>query len=330
MTAEKSAATTAKPALPVSNYSSPASLPAEGDECMQGRRIFGAVLAVVLLAGFATAKAQQGLPPNQHRIYVAVSDAKAAQAAPRNIESFHVWENGVVRPVVAAAPATEIPAIIVIIHGFERDETLDARKALTAFVDAVRAKSPDAKLAIIGDVQDPKLTNITANAAKLDETARRFSVSGSNLLYFEAIVDASKALGKEPTDRRIIVTLTKSTKHDADHQTTPQTIAALKKSGAAVWSIDVTPENATQVVNNHATLEMDAFVQNAASYSGGAAERIFGTASLPSVLNRFADLILGQYQITFERPDFKGETELRVGVAGVASEKVYGPGWFIR
>jgi hypothetical protein len=34
--------------------------------------------------------------------------------------------------------------------------------------------------------------------------------------------------------------------------------------------------------------------------------------------------------VTFERPDFKGETELRVGVSGVASEKVYGPGWFVR
>lgn len=283
----------------------------------------------MVVAGCASATAQ-ALLPNQQRIYVAVGDAKVAKAAPRDAEAFHVWENGVVRPVVAAVPATEDPAIIVIIHGFERSETLDARKALTAFVDAIRAASPNAKIALIGDVKDPKLTNITADAAKLDETARRFAVSGSNLVYFEAIVDAAKALGKEPTGRRIIVGLTKSTKHDADHQTTPQTIAALKKSGAAVWSIDVTPESATQTVNEHATIEMDAFVQNAASYSGGASERIFGTASLPSTLTRFADLILGQYQVTFERPDFKGETELRVGVSGVASEKVYGPGWFIR
>jgi hypothetical protein len=75
---------------------------------------------------------------------------------------------------------------------------------------------------------------------------------------------------------------------------------------------------------------MDGFVLNAPSYSGGASERIFGTASLPDKMSRFAELILGQYQVTFERPDFKGETELRVGVSGVASEKVYGPGWFIR
>jgi hypothetical protein len=70
-----------------------------------------------------------------------VSDANATHAAPRSAEAFHVWENGVVRPVVAAAPATDDPAIVVIIHGFERDQTLDARKALTAFVDRIRAAS---------------------------------------------------------------------------------------------------------------------------------------------------------------------------------------------
>src|SRR6476646_1348255 len=103
---------------------------------MQERRVLGSLIAALLLAGFASANAQ-GLLPNQQRIYVAVSDARTAKAAPRAMEAFHVWENGVVRPVVAAAPATENPAIIVIIHGFERSETLDARKALTSFVDAV-------------------------------------------------------------------------------------------------------------------------------------------------------------------------------------------------
>ena len=295
---------------------------------MQGRRVFGAVL-IALLAAFASANAQ-GLLPNQYRIYVSVSDGTSAATTPRNLEDFHVWENTVSRKVVAAAPASATPSIIVIIHGFERDETLDARKALTAFVNAVRAGSPDARIAIIGDVQTPKLTSITADAAKLDEAARRFAASGTNMVFYETVVDAAKALGKEANDRRLIVALTKSTKHDVDHQTTAATVAALKKSGASVWSIDVTPDNATQMMNKNSTSEMDGFVLNAPSYSGGTSARIFGTASLPATLSRFADLILGQYQVTFERPDFKGETELRVGVSGVASEKVIGPGWFIR
>jgi hypothetical protein len=291
---------------------------------LMGAWVVGAAVAV------SASGLGQGLLPNQDRIYVSVVDGKDATPPARNVDAFKVWEGGLSRHVASATPATETPCIILIIHGFERDETHDTRKALTAFVDTIRAGSPDAKIAIIGDVQTPKLTNITANAEKLDEAARRFNVSGSNMVYFEAIVDAAKALGKEPSDRRIIVALTKSTKHDADHQTTPQTVAALKKSHAAVWSVDVTPENATRIENLHATLEMDGFVSHASEYSGGGHERIFGTSSLEPTLRQFATLILGQYAVVFEHPSRKGETELRVGVAGVPGEKVIGPGWFVR
>lgn len=298
---------------------------------MRGRSVFGVMLAAGLVAaGAVTLAGPQALLPGQGRIYVSVLGDKGAAAKPRDVEAFHVWESGIERRVATASPASEPPSVVLIIHGFERDETADARKALTAFVDALRAGSPNARLAIIGDVKTPQLTNITTDAAKLDETARRFAVSGTNLVYFEAIVDAAKALGKEASDRRLIVTLTKTTRHDADHQTTKQTVDALKKSHASVWAIDVTPENATSISNMHATIEMDGFVNNAPSYSGGALERIFGTASLPAAVTRFADAILGQYQVIFERPDAKGETELRVGVAGVANEKVIGPGWYVR
>jgi hypothetical protein len=295
---------------------------------MRGRRVFGAVLTAMLAAVVITAA--QPLGPKQGRIYVTVTDNKGATAPPRDAESFHIWENGTSRTVVSAAPATEPPSVIVIIHGFERDETADARKALTAFVDAMRAGAPTTRIALIGDVKDPKLTDITADAANLDETARRFAMSGSNMVFYEAIVDASKVLGKEVSGRRIIVTLTKATKHDVDHQTTPQTVAALKKSGASVWAIDVTPENSTQIINKTTPSEMDGFVGNAPSYTGGAQERIFGTASLQSKMERFASLILSQYEITFTRPDAKGETELRIGVSGVPGEKVIGPGWYVR
>jgi hypothetical protein len=295
---------------------------------MQERRVFGIFLIAALAA--VVLSAAQPLTSTQGRVYVSVTDNKGAKTSPRDAESFHIWENGASRSVVSAGAATEPPAIIVIIHGFERDETADARKALSTFVDAIRDGAPDARIAIIGEVKDPKLTNITADAVKLDETARRFALSGTNMVFYEAIVDAAKALGKESSDRRIIVTLTKATKHDVDHQTTPQTVAALKKSGASVWAVDVTPVNATQITNKNVSSEMDGFVQNAPAYTGGAQERLYGTAALPSKLARFAELILSQYQVTFTRPAKSGESELRIGVEGVPGEKVIGPAWFVR
>lgn len=275
--------------------------------------------------------AAQPLQLGQGRIYLAITDATGrVVGGPRDAEAFHVWENEAVRPVVSATPAGEAPSIVVIVHGFSMAEAGDMRKALTAFVIAVRAATPKARIAIIGDVKTPILTSITADAEKIDETARRFAVSGLNMVYFEAIVDASKALGKEASDRRVIVSFTKSTRHDADHQTTQVTVEALKKSMASVWCIDVTPEDASSQYNTKSSTEMDGFVGHAPSYTGGTLDRIFGTAALTASATHLAEVMLSQYQVTFARPDQKGETGIGVGVAGRPGESVVAPGWFVK
>lgn len=279
----------------------------------------------------AVAVSAQPLPSGQGRVYVSITDAAGrVSAVARDVESFHVWEGGAVRTVVSATPAVEPPAIVVIVHGFATSDAVDARKALTALVTTVRTASPNARIAIIGDVKTPVLSNITADAAKIDEATRRFAVSGSNLVYFEAIVDAAKALGKEATDRRIIVSLTKSTRHDADHQTTQETLDALKKSMASVWCIDVTPDDGSSQRNMKPTTEMDGFISHAPDYSGGTLDRMFGTAALEASATRLAQTMLAQYQVTFARPERRGESELRLGVAGKPGEKVAAPGWFVK
>lgn len=288
-------------------------------------------IAVAVVCAAVAVIAAQPLQSGQGRIYLAITDAAGRLVTgARDAEAFRIWENDAVRPVVSAGPAIEAPSIVVIIHGFSMAEAGDARKALTAFVDTVRAGSPKARIAIIGDVLTPVLTGITADAAKIDETARRFAVSGSNMVYFEAIVDAAKALGKETSDRRVIVSLTKSTRHDADHQTTPATVEALKKSMASVWCIDVTPEDANGQYNTKPSTEMDGFISHAPSYTGGTLDRIFGTAALAASTTKLAELMLSQYQVTFTRPDRKGETAVRVGVSGKPGENVFAPGWFVK
>ena len=273
----------------------------------------------------------QPLLTGQGRIYVTVTDgAGRASKVERDAEAFHVWEGGTVRPVVSAGPAVESPAIIVIVHGFATADAVDVRKALNAFVQTVRQSSPNARIAIIGDVKTPVLSGISTDAARIDEITRRFASSGSNLLYFEAIVDAAKALGKEASDRRIIASFTKSTRHDADHQTTQETLEALKKSMASVWCIDVTPDDSSSQRNMKPTTEMDGFISHAPDYSGGTLDRMFGTGAMEASARRMAEAVLSQYQVTFARPERRGESEIRVGVAGKPGEKAAAPGWFVK
>jgi hypothetical protein len=245
-------------------------------------------------------------------------------------EAFRIWENGESRTVTSAVPATEPPSIVLIVHGFGPKETGDARKALTGLVEAVRRDFPAARFDLVGDVKTPKLTGITDNAAKIDEAARRFAASGTNMVFFETIRDAAKALGNEPTHRRIIIALTNAKRHDADTQMIKPTVDALKKSGASLWLVEITPEGSSTQENLRATIEMDAFISNAPSYSGGRLERIFGTTALPGALLGLESLINGQYDVSFTHPNVRGESELRVGVSGVSSEQILAPSWIVR
>ena len=295
---------------------------------VKASQVLRGIVATLLVCGAVLSA--QSLPPGQGRIYVAVNDATGRPAEPRDAEAFHVWENDVVRPVVSAGAATVPPSIVVIVHGFAIADAGDVRKALTGFVTQVRAAAPNARLAIVGEVTDPKFSHITNNAAALDETARRFAESGKNMVYFEAIVDAAKALGKEVSDRRVIVSLTKNTRHDADHQTMATTVEALKKSMASVWCIDVTPEGTATDYNTKSSTEMDSFIDHAPSYSGGTVDHLFGFAALGASLTRLTTTMLAQQQVTFTRTDQRGESTLRIGVAGKPGEQVIGPAWFVK
>jgi hypothetical protein len=291
------------------------------------RRVFLSAVLVVAGLGAGLAARPAGQSGAEAHVFIGIKDPAPATLT---ANGFRIWESGQARTVTAAAPATESPSVIVIVHGFGRQETGDARKALTGLVEAIRRDYPEARFDLIGDVKTPKLASITANAAKIDEAARRFALSGTNMVFFETIRDAAKALSNEPTHRRIIIALTNAKQHDGDTQMIKPTVEALKKSGASLWQVEITPEGSSTLENQHATIEMDAFVNNAPPYSGGHLERIFGTTALPGTLLAIESLIRGQYDVSYTTPAPKGESELRVGVSGVASEQILAPSWVVR
>ena len=283
--------------------------------------------ATLLLSIIATAHPH--LQTNDGRIYVAVATDKGAASAPRTADAFHVWEDGASRPVVSAVPATESPSIVVIVHGFGRNETLDVRIALTALVNAIRVATPAAHLSLITDVASTVLTDVTSNAAKLDNAAKRFAQSGSGMRIFEAVEDACGALRKEASGRRLILLLTNTTRYDVEERSAAPIVAALKKSGASLWSVDVTPESAAYTKNMHSSMEVENLLNNWTIASGGVHETTFGTRSLPGILTRVAGVMLSQYEVHFSRPAGKVETTLQVGVAGPPGDRVMAPQWYV-
>ena len=283
---------------------------------------------VLCLSTLAFANAQP-VPADEGRIYVALATEKGGASTLRTAEAFHVWENGTSRRVVNAVPAAEAPAIVVVVHGFGRNEMLDMRQGLAAFIGTVRTANPTARLSLITDVATPALTDVTADAAALDKAARRFAMSGSGLRVFEAVEDACAALGKESSGRRLILMLTNTTRYDVEERSAAPVVAALKKAGASLWSVDVTPESAAYTKNMHNSMEVENLLANWTIASGGVHETIFGTRALPDTLTRVAGVMLSQYEVRFSRPGVTAETTLRVGVAGMPGEKVMAPQWYV-
>jgi len=271
----------------------------------------------------------QSIPSDEGRIYVAVATSKGAAATPRTPDAFHVWENGASRPIVSAEPAAAPPSIVVIVHGFGRNETLDARQALTALVSTIRVASPAARISLITDVASTVLTDITTNAGTLDNAAKRFAMSGSGMRIFEAVEDACGALGRETSGRRLILLLTNTLRYDVEERSAAPIVAALKKSGASLWSVDITPESAAYSQNMHSSMEVANLLNNWTIASGGVHETAFGTRALPDILTRVAGVMLSQYEVRFSRKLTTPETAIRVGVAGTTGEKVMAPQWYV-
>lgn len=288
------------------------------------------LFATALLVSTVALLHAQPIPATEGRIYVAVTNDKGVSVAKRDAEAFHVWENGASRPVVAAMPAPEPPSIVLIVHGFGRDEMLDIRQSLTAFIEGLRAASPNARLSLITDVATPVLTDITANAAKLDQTAKRFGMSASNMRLFEAVDDACAALRKEASGRRIILTLTNTLRYDIEERSAARVAQALKSAGASLWSVDVTPESAANTKNQHSGVEVEKLLNQWTIASGGVHETQFGTRTLRDTLSRVGSTIMSQYEVRFSRPDVKAETALQVGVAGVPGDRVIAPQWYVK
>jgi hypothetical protein len=263
-------------------------------------------------------------------LYVATTDPAGKPREHVPLDAFHVWEGDVAREVTTAAPATEPPAVVVIAHGLTREDgTQDIRRALGALVEAFRQARPDTRMALVTEVRTPHLVNITENAAELDKTASRFAMSGTNLILFEAITDACRALSKEASRRRIIMVITSSLKNDSS-QSAEQAVATLRNAGASLWTIDVASGSNRANLNGGMSYEKDSLLSGWTSASGGYNDQIFGATGLSASVTRMASVVLSQYLVTYPRPAGDASRAVRVGVAGSAGEHVFASTWSVK
>ncbi len=256
-----------------------------------------AVVACVVLAAGARAAAER--PQANHKsIFVSVLDAEGKPVTGMTTADFLIREDNVDRKVVSVAPATAPLHIAMLVDTTTGAEEFvsDIRDGFTNFVTSVLSRSPESALSLWEFGQAAvRIQDFTSDSAKLThQTGRIFPKLNASSVLLEALIDASNALEKRGP-RRVIVALNLEPSEEVSRQEPKKINDALMKSHTQLWAVSL--QKGT-LKNSRRDVVLNQLVRNA----GGTREFIVAQSAITMQLERIADALLAQYEITYERP----------------------------
>ena len=187
----------------------------------------------------------------------------------------------------------------------------DIRTSLIAFVRQIAAASPESQLSIMEFGQAAvTITNFTSKTADLEKGINRlFPKPDASSVLLEALVEASKQLGKRQSPRRAIVVLNIEPSEEQSTEQPQKIVEELKKSGAQLWAVSLQKGS---LRNPARDLVLDVLTKN----TGGRREFIVGQSAIENVLKSYADMMTSQYEVSYKRP--AGTTNVQTVQVGVA------------
>lgn len=264
-------------------------------------------LAVVTAWTGAAARTQENVV---RTAYVTVLDASDAPITDLKPEEVVIMEDGNTRAVTEIKPAPEPLTVILLVDTAkpvqgQQAPTRDLRAGLATFLKIVQGANPASKIAVMDTagaavmVQDftDKTADLTRASNRLVPSARTSAV------VLEALVDAGKAIGKQPGTRRAVVSL------DFDSQDTSgvrgEDIAkAIQTAGASVWAVSI---HGASGGSGQREAGLDAITE----ISGGLRLTGVGFASVEQKMAIVAKALTSQYLVTYLRPASASVTQVR-------------------
>lgn len=172
----------------------------------------------------------------------------------------------------------------------------DLRKALTAFVQRIKAGDPSAQIGLLefGGAAAP-ITPITGSVDDLEKSITRiFPKPNVGSVLLEAIITASNSLVSRPSPRRAIVSFNIEPSNELSRESPNKMFLALALSGAQVWSLSL------QTTNRAAP--RDVVLNDVTRRTGGRREIINSSSAIQGYLEQYADVLLAQYELTYRVP----------------------------
>jgi hypothetical protein len=251
--------------------------------------------AVLLLALSGTA----GVAQSPRAILVTVLDRSGAALKDVRLADLTVREDGALRRVTEVKPATDPLTIALVVDTTSppasgSEPTRELRAGLATFVKTIRDANPASRIGLWefggSGIQTVKFD------AKAEDLPRRIQRLFPSLqpggVLLEALVDASKELGKTGARRRAIVAVSFDSPETSAMD--PSRVAdAIGKSGASLWAISIQGGPAIREV----------ILDQVPPRTGGVRLTSVDASALESQLKRIADALVSQYEVTYVRPD---------------------------
>jgi hypothetical protein len=278
------------------------------------------LVATALLSTIPAITAQK----DTARIYVTVIDHDKPVKG-LSVKDFTVKEDSTIKTVVSAEPATKPMSVVLLTDRFGLDNTynvFDVRGALSTVVETLHKGSPDTEIGFITfDGAAVPVVKPTTSTAALLAAFKGLITNGNSPVLLEAIFNASVALERVPTDRRIVFVLMAGYKPDMSSTRAPDVINEMQRAGVSLWTL----EGRSVFSANPQGIDRQAVTDLAGKASGGVHEQVGQGTALERQAKYLAELLLSQYAVEYAAPAAHAKG-LEVGVS-VKGAKVIAPNW---
>ena len=284
-------------------------------------RVFASAAAALLLT------VPSGAQTIEREMFVSVLDQADKPVLTLGVPDFVVREDGRVREVLRARRAADVIDIALLVDTSQAldNQVNDVRKGLEAFIARMR---PQAQISIIGLADRPTIyTDYTNSEEQLAKgVGRIFPVQGAGAYLLDAVGEVVKGLEKRKPERSAVVVVYAGGREFSTTAYEPL-VDGLKARGTALHVVAIgarTPPDTRTTEGRNRELLFD----RGTTETGGRRDNILTSMATTDALENLAAELLGQYRITFARPDAlvpPEKTEVAVRPAGLKARGILIP-----
>jgi hypothetical protein len=262
-----------------------------------------AFVATFVAAGVLAAQSPKQKPSERRtrEVYVSILDRDGKPVTGLTAADFTVKEDGTVREVLKAGPATEPMALAVTIDDGEaaRPYIQFIRDGMKGFIKKMEGKAEIA-LSTFGDRPTP-ITEYTQSMAQLEKgIGTLFARPSAGAQLLEAIVDLSRGIERREEPRKAIAVLLVDRGIEFGNLYSATVLDRLKQSGATlhVLAIGQPSDSLEDEMRNR-----NAVIADGTSLTGGRRDQVLAESGIPERLLRLADELTNQYVVSYSRPE---------------------------